>query len=234
MRGTEVNSSVRRSAFLPEHIRHKIPPPKHLIHQHLEVMPLVVVNRHPNRAVLAQQFTQELQARQHHAEPLRMFQVVVVMLKRALGVVGRVDEDALELPPVERQQGLERFEVVAVDQQVVSDLCADGVRASCWVSNDQLGLKGHGLSGLRPCLRGLSGGRVNGHLFQQAVGYAGGDGEGAGAVEPVKGGHGCRWFRWRSGCPVRQIARQKWLLPFHGERVPDKAGSDTGGCARSL
>jgi hypothetical protein len=102
MRGTEVNSSVRRSAFLPEHIRHKIPPPKHLIHQHLEVMPFVVVNRHPDAAVLTQQLAQQLQARQHHAEPLGVLQVVVVVLERAFGVVRRVNKDALHLAPVKR------------------------------------------------------------------------------------------------------------------------------------
>ena len=82
-------------------------------------MPLVVVNRHPNTAVLPKQFAQELQARQHHAEPLGVLQVVVVMLERAFGVVWRVNKDALHLPPVKRQQRLERFEVVPLNQQVV-------------------------------------------------------------------------------------------------------------------
>jgi len=48
-----------------------------------------------------------------------VFQVVVVVLEGALGVVGRVDEDALDLAAMQRQQGLEGLQVVALDQQVV-------------------------------------------------------------------------------------------------------------------
>mgnify|MGYP006196653271 CR=1 FL=1 len=71
-------------------------------------MPLVVVDGHPDRPILAQQLPQHLQTRQHHAQPLAVLQVVVVVLERALGVVGRVNENALHAPTVERQQGLER------------------------------------------------------------------------------------------------------------------------------
>jgi len=127
---SHLNPRVRGGSLLPQTIRYKIPAPKHLVHQHFEVVPLVVVNRHPDGAVLAQQFAQELQARQHHAEPLAVLQVVVVMLKRALGVVGRVNKDALDLPAVEGQQGLQGFEVVALDEQVVC-LGAAGVAVAC-------------------------------------------------------------------------------------------------------
>ena len=48
-----------------------------------------------------------------------MLQVVVVMLERAFGVVRWVDEDALDLPAIERQQGFQRFKVIALNQQVV-------------------------------------------------------------------------------------------------------------------
>jgi hypothetical protein len=41
------------------------------------------------------------------------------MLKRALGVVGRVNEDALDPARVERNQGFEGQQVVALNQQVV-------------------------------------------------------------------------------------------------------------------
>ncbi len=47
-----------------------------------------------------------------------MLKVIVVMLEGAFGVVGRIDEDALHPAPVERQQGLEGLQVVALDQQV--------------------------------------------------------------------------------------------------------------------
>ena len=68
-------------------------------------MPFVVVNRHPNAAVFSQEFAQQLQARQHHAEPLGVFEVVVVMLERTFRVVGRVNEDAFDLASVEGEQG---------------------------------------------------------------------------------------------------------------------------------
>ena len=93
--------------LLPYGVRHKIPPPKHLIHQHLEVVPLVVVDGHPDRAVFTQQIAQNLQTRQHHAQPLAVFQVVVVMLKRALGVVRRVNEYAFDLAGVEGKKRLQ-------------------------------------------------------------------------------------------------------------------------------
>lgn len=47
-----------------------------------------------------------------------MFEIVVVVLEGGAGVVGRVDIDALHLTGVERQQCLERFEVVALDEHV--------------------------------------------------------------------------------------------------------------------
>ena len=84
-------------------------------------MAFVVVNRHPNAAVLPEQLAQQLQTRQHHAEPLGVLQVVVVMLKRAFRVVGRVNEDAFDLASVEGQQGFQGFEVVALDQEIVLD-----------------------------------------------------------------------------------------------------------------
>ena len=85
----------------------KLPRPKHLIHDHLEIMRLVVINRDPDAPVLGQQIAQQFQPRVHHRQPLAVLQVVVVVLEGALGVVGRVDEDALHPPGVERQQGLQ-------------------------------------------------------------------------------------------------------------------------------
>ena len=98
---------LRGKFLLPNHIRHKIPSPKHLIHQHLEVMAFVVVNRHPDTAVFTQQLAQQLQAWQHHGKPLGVLQVVVVMFKRTFGVVGRVNKNAFDLAPIKRKQGFE-------------------------------------------------------------------------------------------------------------------------------
>ena len=41
------------------------------------------------------------------------------MLERAFGVVRRIDEDAFDLAAIEGQQRFERFEVIALNQQVV-------------------------------------------------------------------------------------------------------------------
>jgi hypothetical protein len=47
-----------------------------------------------------------------------MFQLVVVVLESRLGVVGRVDVDALHLPAIVGQQGFQGEQVVTLDQQV--------------------------------------------------------------------------------------------------------------------
>ena len=51
-----------------------------------------------------------------------MFQVVVVVLEGAAGVVGRVDENAFDAAAVAGQERLQRLQVVAVDQQVAASL----------------------------------------------------------------------------------------------------------------
>lgn len=48
-----------------------------------------------------------------------MLQIVVVMLKSAAGVVGRIDKDAFHLAAIERQQRFERVKVIALNEQVV-------------------------------------------------------------------------------------------------------------------
>ena len=80
-------------------------------------MRFVVIDRHPDAAVLGQKIAQQFQTRVHHRQPLAVFKVVVVMLESALGVVRRIDEDAFDTAGVERQKRLEGFEVVALDQQ---------------------------------------------------------------------------------------------------------------------
>ena len=90
-----------------------------------------------------------------------MFELVVVVRKRTLGVVGWVDEDALDAAPVKGQQCLQGFEVVAVDEQVVGAAALIALAAAAVVR----------------------------HGVQQAVGHLIGNGEGGGAVEPVEGGH---------------------------------------------
>ncbi|MDR0684179.1 MAG: hypothetical protein LBF83_03535 [Spirochaetaceae bacterium] len=44
-----------------------------------------------------------------------MLYIIVIMLKRASGIVGRVYVDAFYLPGIERQQGFEGLTVVAQD-----------------------------------------------------------------------------------------------------------------------
>ena len=47
-----------------------------------------------------------------------MFEVVVVVLERGTGIVRRIDVDAFDLSGVFRLKGLEREEVVAMDEHV--------------------------------------------------------------------------------------------------------------------
>ena len=81
-------------------------------------MRCVIVDGHLDTAILRQQLAQELQAWVHHRQPLRMLQIVVVMLEGTLGVVGRVDKDALHLPGIKRQQCFQRIQVIALNQAV--------------------------------------------------------------------------------------------------------------------
>ena len=108
--------------FLPDNIRDKIRPPKHLIAQHLQIMRLVVVNRDPQRTILRQQPPDDLQPVAHQRQPDRMLQPVVVMGEGAAGVVRRVDEHALHLARELLLQRLQRQQVVAEDQPVVEDV----------------------------------------------------------------------------------------------------------------
>ena len=109
----------RRISLLPYHRRYKIRAPEHLVHQHLEVVRFVVVNRDPDAAVLSQQFPQQHQTRIHHAQPLAVLQLVVVVLERRLRVVRRVDEDALHAPGIDGDQRLQRQQVVSLNQQIL-------------------------------------------------------------------------------------------------------------------
>ncbi|OIQ86934.1 hypothetical protein GALL_311930 [mine drainage metagenome] len=108
--------------ILPDDRRNKRLSSEHLVHEDFEVMPFSLVNSDPDRAVLGQQLPQQHQARIHHRQPLAVLQLVVVVLERALGVVRRVDEDAFHLACIERNQRLERQQVVALDQQVVGGI----------------------------------------------------------------------------------------------------------------
>ena len=56
-----------------------------------------------------------------------VFKIVVVVLERAAGVVGRINEDALHPPRVERQQGFQGFEIIALYKQVFRLLVTIGV-----------------------------------------------------------------------------------------------------------
>lgn len=107
-----------RIPLLPDIRCNKIPPPEDLIHDDLQVVPLVVIDGDPDTAILGEQLPQQFQPRVDHREPLGMFEVVVVMLEGALRVVGGIDVDALDAPGVVRQQRLEGIEVVALDEEV--------------------------------------------------------------------------------------------------------------------
>ncbi len=140
---------------MPNHIRHKILFPEHLVAQDFQVRLLVVIDGDENHAVLGEQFPRKLQARQHHAEPpavigaaaLRVchqrnaflvhlpckFQVVVHRFPVIVGidkvlarVVWRIDVDHLDAFRIALAQNPQHFQVVAFDIDVV---CPDLIYA---------------------------------------------------------------------------------------------------------
>ena len=89
-------------------------------------MYFIVIKVYPDAAVLAQELSEEFEARIHHVEPGGVFEVVVVMLERGAGVVRRIDVDALHPPLILREQRLERIQIVAVDDHVAVIVMAFG------------------------------------------------------------------------------------------------------------
>ena len=113
-------------SFFPDDSCNKILSPEDLIHDDLEVVGFVIVDGDPDASVFGEHFAEEFEAGIHHAQPMGVFQVVVVVLEGAAGVVGRVDEDALDAAGVEGQQRLEGLQIVALDEHVLGLLIAVG------------------------------------------------------------------------------------------------------------
>ena len=65
-------------------------------------------------------------ARPHHRQPLAVFEIVVVVLEGRARVIRQINVDALHLAGVERQQDLEGFQIVALDEHVVGVWGAGG------------------------------------------------------------------------------------------------------------
>ena len=104
---------------MPNYIYNKIFSSEYLIHDDFQVMPFIVVNAYPYTSVFAQKFPQKLKTRIHHGQPSCMFQVIVVMLKGASGIIWRVYIDAFHLARIVRKQGLEGFQIVALNEHVL-------------------------------------------------------------------------------------------------------------------
>ena len=108
--------------FLPNNVGNKIPPPKHLITQHLQIMALVVVNGDPQRTILGQEPPDDLQPIPHQRQPDGMLDPVVIMGEGAAGVVRRIDKHALDLAGKLLLQGLQGQQVVTEDQPIVEQI----------------------------------------------------------------------------------------------------------------
>ena len=83
--------------MIPDYISHKIPPTKHFITHHLQIMRFVVINGNPQRTILRQQLPDNFQAVAHQSQPNGMLQSVIIMAKSAAGIVGRVNKNAFYL-----------------------------------------------------------------------------------------------------------------------------------------
>jgi hypothetical protein len=123
---TNIKSCIWRSSLLPKNINYKIPPPKHLIHHHLQIMSLIIINAHPNTPLLAHQLPQQLQPRIHQTQPRRMLQIIIIMFKRTPCIVRRVDVYALHLPRIQRQQRLKPIQVIPLDKHIIARFIAIG------------------------------------------------------------------------------------------------------------
>lgn len=143
--GQMARGVLGRIDLLPQHRRDEVARAENLIHQQPQRRHFVVVDGDENRPVLAQKLPQQHQPRIHHAQPavvavqrlalaadhlaqplanLRAVDVVVVDPALVAGVVRRVDIDALHLPRIARQQGLQRVQVVALHDEVAGRIGA--------------------------------------------------------------------------------------------------------------
>src|SRR3546814_15238165 len=75
---TQSQPVIGTNPLLPKYINYKIPPPEYLVHDDFEIMSLIVINRHPNTAVLGEQFAKQLQPRPYHGQLLAMLQIIVI------------------------------------------------------------------------------------------------------------------------------------------------------------
>ena len=126
-----------RILLLPHYTRDKILFTKDFIHNHSQAVGLVVVDRHKNCAIIAQQFAQQLQARPDHTQPLvvagQVFaannivqpfdmhgvaDIIVVHPAFIASVVWRVDIDTLHLARECWQQRLERQQIITMHNDV--------------------------------------------------------------------------------------------------------------------
>lgn len=67
MDSCDVWSVFTSACLLPYYMPNKIDSPKNFINQDLQVMPLGIINRIPNTAILSQQVAQLFEARVDHA-----------------------------------------------------------------------------------------------------------------------------------------------------------------------
>ncbi len=130
---------IWRCALLPDNRGYKGIPAKQFIAEDFHICLFIIVNANPKTAFISQKPPQNLQAGPNQLEPLAVLQIVVVVLKRRAGVVGRVDVDALHLPGILALQCLQRQEVVPVDEHIFRVRVGGGV-GQCGVFNQQAGL----------------------------------------------------------------------------------------------
>ena len=129
----------RRVVSLPRYIRDEARGGENLVAHEPQVRELRIVNADEDGARQGEKLPQKLEPRAHHAQPLvvarevlallahglpkplfdaRVVDVVVVHPALVAGVVRRIDVDAVDPALILRQQGLQRLEVVAVDDHV--------------------------------------------------------------------------------------------------------------------
>ena len=136
---------------------------KDFIRHDSEMVLLIVIQGDNYGTILGQQFFEELEAGPHHAEPFvvalevfaldgvallfqplaheRAVDLVVVAPALGAGVVGRVDVDAVHPPRVAREQRLEGFEIVAVQDEVAIEIGRAAGRPAFLRRHQQLAIR---------------------------------------------------------------------------------------------
>jgi hypothetical protein len=107
-----------RMFLLPYYIRDNIISSKNFIAYNFQIMTFIVINAYPYTPVLPQKLLEHFKTGIHHGKPDRMLLIIIILLKRASGIIRRVYADALHVSGIKGQQGFQSLKIIALYYQV--------------------------------------------------------------------------------------------------------------------